>query len=213
MPTKKKKTVKKKAQPKDAGVRATEVVLDELVVTGENEKGETVTETITAPDGPPPATDTPAVTITTEPTEEPLSFTHDQLLQALYWIHDSMNRGMINFFVIGSTADAIKNDQKLSGDRIFLGVRRMEWENEPGDDGSPGVPSGGRRLVDSVVQYIEDEGSSVYYLSNSGVPVQVIVFEDEPTITSLDQKMYNRVFVKLPNPYGEFRETYQDFLY
>lgn len=136
-------------------------------------------------------------------------FTHDQLLQALYWVEDFMNRSLINFFVIGPTADSVKGQKHLTGDAIYIGVRRVEWESEPAsEEGHPGIPSGGRRLVDAVVPYAEDEGDIVYYYSSNDVPVILFVFEDEPTVTSLDQVNYEREFWKIPNPYQSFKEQY-----
>lgn len=136
-------------------------------------------------------------------------FTHDQLLQALYWVEDFMARSLINFFVIGPTADAVKGQQPLTGDAVFIGVRRLEWEGEPRiDEHTPAIPSGGRRIVDTLAPYAEDEGDIVYYYANNDVPVILFVLEDEPTITSLDQVQYHREFFKLPNPLRQFKEQY-----
>lgn len=148
-----------------------------------------------------------------EPVPFPTTFSHDELLQAAYWVEDFMSRSMLNFFAIGPTGEAMKANKKLFGEGVFFGVRRMEWESEPGDDGTPGIPSGGRRIVDVLAQYAQDEGEIVYYFAPNGVPVFLFVFEDEPTITSLDMVRYERATFKLPNPFAQFKETYEPLLW
>lgn len=120
---------------------------------------------------------------------------HEQLLKALYWVYDFMDRALINFFLVGKTAEAVLAKKDLFGDKITVGVRKLEWE------------SGARRIVDSFVTPIKEEKYTVEY-EYERIPVILYVLEDDATIQSTDQQMYKSEFFKLPNPYEEFRKVY-----
>lgn len=124
---------------------------------------------------------------------------HELLLKALYWVYDFMDRAMINFFLVGDTAQAVIDKKDLFGDKITVGVRKMEWE------------SGSRRIADSFATPVKDDGNIVYY-EFEGVPVVLYVLEDDATIQSPDQQMYKSEFFKLPNPYGKFLETFGEVI-
>lgn len=124
------------------------------------------------------------------------SQTHESLLKSLYWVYDFMDRALIDFFVVGKTADAVKNTKELYGDKLTVAVRKSAWE------------SGSRRIADSFATPLTETPEVVTY-EYEGVPITLYVLEDNDAISSLDQKIYHSEFFKLPNPYELFVEKYQ----
>lgn len=109
-----------------------------------------------------------------------------------------MDRALINFFVIGDTAKAVINNVDMYGDKVTVGVRRLEWE------------SGARNIADSFATPVSDEGNVVRYTAPNGVPIILYVLEDDPCINTPNQKIYHSEFIKFPNPYTRFMELYPE---
>lgn len=134
-------------------------------------------------------------------THEDKGFTHDQLLAALYWVFDVFDRANMTFFLTHSTAEAALKKRSLEGNKIEVGVRKLEWD------------SGARSLVDTYTQYesitTEDLGDEVRYIAPNGVSVVLKVYEDDPCISSPDTMVYENEHFKLPNPYSRFLEVYK----
>lgn len=120
---------------------------------------------------------------------------HVDLLKALYWVFDFMDRAMISVYLIGDTAQAVKAHKDLYGDKIQVAIRRLEWE------------SGARRIADAFATPKEDRGTEVEYDFN-GVPVILYVLEDSSTLTNFDTTIYNAEYFKLPNPYAQFEKEF-----
>ncbi len=123
------------------------------------------------------------------------SIPHEALLKTLYWVHDFMDRALINFYVVGDTAKAVRENTDLSGDRIQVAVRKNEWE------------SGARRIADAFATPLKDNIQSLEY-EYDGVPVILHVLEDSTTLTSFDTKIYRSEHFKLPNPYEQFEKEF-----
>lgn len=124
-------------------------------------------------------------------------YSHDQLLQALYWIFDAFERPAMPFFVIGDTAKSVLEHKELTGDKITVGVRDMIWL------------SGAKSIFDTYIQPKEVDGDKYTYIADNGVPVEVHVFKDDVCISSPDSKMYYNEVFQLPNPYSRFEEVYK----
>lgn len=124
-----------------------------------------------------------------------VSVTHDQLLSALYWVFDFMDRARINFYLVGSTAQDVRANKMLSGDRVQVAVRKNEWE------------SGARRIADAFAEPLNDWGQSVEYVYN-GVPVVVHVLKDSTTLSGFDTAIYEQEYFKFPNPYEQFAREF-----
>ena len=120
---------------------------------------------------------------------------HDQLLTALYWVWDFMERASINFYVVGATGEAVRAKKDLFGDRVMVAVRKNEWE------------SGARRIADAFAPPTDDSGSLVTYEYN-GVPVELYVLEDSPTLSSFDTTIYGSEYFKLPNSKEQFEKEF-----
>ena len=123
------------------------------------------------------------------------AISHDQLLSALYWVFDFMDRALINFYLVGDTARAVKARKDLFGDRLQVAVRKNEWE------------SGARRIADAFATPVKDYGQSLEYEYN-GVPIIVHVLEDSETLRAYDTMIYSAEYFKLPNSYEQFEKEF-----
>ncbi len=124
------------------------------------------------------------------------SFTHDQLLEALYWMHQIFERANMTLVLIKETGKAAQVDRELSGDGIYLAARALEWE------------SSSRGVIDAMAPYAEETDELVTYKANNGVPVYIRICQDDYCISSPDQKLYMHEYVKLPNPFDRFEEVF-----
>lgn len=126
-------------------------------------------------------------------------FSHDQLLAALYWIHDAMDRGSVNFCVIGKTADSIINNKDLYGDKVEIAVRKNEWN------------AGGKNIVDAFA-LPEIEGETEHGLmctyNHFGTPIELYILEDSATLTSPNQIIYHAEYFKFPNTLEQFEQEF-----
>ena len=122
-------------------------------------------------------------------------FAHDQLLQALYWAFDFMDRAMINFYLVGSTAESVKNQKDLFGDKINIAVRKNEWA------------SGAKNIADAFAVPLKEAPTKVEY-EYQGVPIILHVLEDNEMLTSADSILYASEVFRLPNPYDKFVEEF-----
>ena len=126
-------------------------------------------------------------------------FTSDQLMEALYYCWDFMERALINFYLVGNTAEACLTKHLLAGDKIMIAVRKNEWE------------SGARRIADAFALPSGVEltpHGEVYNYGLNGVPIYLHVLEDSVTMQQADTVMYQREFFKIPSPYPQFLKEY-----
>jgi hypothetical protein len=132
---------------------------------------------------------------TSSSTKKSEDFSHDQLLQALYWVHDLFDRANMPFFLVYNTAESVLQKKQLEGDSVQVGVRLLEWN------------SGAKTIIDTFAQPDMKESEEATYIYN-GVPVVVHVYTDDRCITSPDTVIYNAEYFKLPNPYRRFMEVF-----
>lgn len=119
-----------------------------------------------------------------------------KLLNALYWIMDVFERSNMPFFLIGSTAEQAINGSELTGDRVTIGLRQMEWNG------------GSQRILTTIAPPVSEDGDIIMF-EHEGVPVEMRLFEDSSYITGLDSIHYRYEYFKIPNPYKEFKEKYE----
>lgn len=129
-----------------------------------------------------------------------LCFSHEELLETLYFFFDAFERSSITFLVAYTTLDQILKDLPLIGDKIELVVRKLEWQ------------SGSKDLF---MTYLQDEGLHVTETEDqatcvfrNGVKVVIYLLDDSDTITSPDTILYKNEYFKFPNPYDKFLEIY-----
>lgn len=126
---------------------------------------------------------------------EKKTFSHEQMLEALYFVHDFMDRAMLTFCVVGSTADSIIKNKILDGSSIKVAVRKPEWD------------SGARVIADAFAMPIEDLGDIVTYEWN-GVPITLYILKDSETLQRPDTILYESEYFKFPNPFKTFKEEF-----
>jgi hypothetical protein len=126
---------------------------------------------------------------------EQIVFSHDQLLKALYYVFDFMDRAMINFYLVGSTGQSIKDHKDLFGSCILAAVRKNEWE------------SGAKRIADAFATPLRETNELVEYIYE-GVPIKLYVLPDSELLRSADTTIYASEYFKLPNPFEEFEKQF-----
>lgn len=134
------------------------------------------------------------IIVQTPTTPVVLDVSHEELLKALYWIWDAFDRAMMHMFVVGNTYHAIKEDRYLFGDRIDVGVRRLEWD------------SGARRIFEAFTMPPDEETSSFSLYIYNKIPVYVHIYDDDSSITTLNMKMYLGENFNFPTPYERFEK-------
>lgn len=123
----------------------------------------------------------------------------DKLLEALFFFWDGFERSSINFFLVKDTAKQIKADQPLSGDKLTIGIRHLEWV-------------GGQDRVFKAfieherIEHEEFEHGIIYKFKE--VPVYLYIYEDNPCITGLDIAFYRNDTFNVPTPFDTFCEKY-----
>lgn len=130
-----------------------------------------------------------------------LQFTHEQLLEALYWIFDVFENASIGFVLAYSTAESVLQGKQLEGNKIELGVRKAEWD------------SGSKALFDT---YMQDEliepiidGNKYTYITHNGVPIVIYILDEDESIMSPDTRRYENEYFKMPNPYSRFMDRFK----
>lgn len=128
---------------------------------------------------------------------------NEKLMEALFFFWDGFERATMNFFLVKDTAKQIIDNQPLSGDKITLGIRRMEW------NGGQERVFGGFIEYENIVQEKISDNHIVFTYKN--VPVHLYIYEDNPSIDALDIVFYNNETWNIPNPFKTFEEKY-DFI-
>lgn len=126
----------------------------------------------------------------------------NDLLQALYLIWEAAERGGLDIFLVGDTAQQVKADQELKGDRITVGARRNEWV------------SGMGRIAQMYLEHevgspTKSDKDGLVYTTRSGVPIHIKLFEENPYLSSFEVVFYRYETFNLPNPYTKFVAEYE----
>src|SRR5258708_960227 len=128
------------------------------------------------------------------------SLPHEQLLAALFFFWDGFERASMNFFLIRDTARQVMADTNLSGDKLTLGIRRMEWNG------------GQARVFQAFMEHEQikpiKKGEDYYLFDYKGVPVYLYVYDENPCLDALDIVFYNNETFNTPNPFDAFCEKY-----
>jgi len=124
------------------------------------------------------------------------SFSHEELVQALYYIDDVLSRGSIPYFVIKETADSVMSGKDLYGEAIHIGVRKTDWE------------SSAFNIINLVAEAVEMTSKLVEY-EYLGVPIYINIFnKNHPCIESTNPIPYAMEYFYTPNPYTQFQKLY-----
>lgn len=122
------------------------------------------------------------------------TFTHDELIQALYHIFDSMERAMVPFFLDGVTAESVLTNYDLTGDGVYVGIRDVDWK------------SSGFSIVELYSNAVDSNKKQITFMYGD-VPIYLNIYRQHPTIESFDVRNYCNEFWNLPNTYEQFLEV------
>lgn len=126
-----------------------------------------------------------------------VNFEADKLLKALYWLWDGFERSNVPFFLTGQTYEDVVNDRDLSGNRVTVGVRRVEWV------------SGGARVLRTFIGEPTSEDAVRACYRFEGVPIDIEIYDDHDCIIGTDSVSYRYEVFKVPNPYETFKKIYK----
>lgn len=123
---------------------------------------------------------------------------HDRLLEALFFFWDAFERSNINFFLIRDTAKQVMAGSSLSGDRLTLGLRKLEWIG------------GQERVFKAFMEYEKyppkNHGDNYMMFDYKGVPVYLYIYDENPALEALDVVFYQNDTFNIPNPMSVFEK-------
>ena len=122
------------------------------------------------------------------------SLSHDELLKGLYFVFDLFSRSNTPFFLLGDTAKAVIENKSLSGDKVEVGVRKVEYQDRP---------FGIMQAFHQAESFTDNE--ILYKIDNIPVVVKVIDSLD-PMFMATNTVMYQHEFFNIPNPFKEYWE-------
>lgn len=124
-------------------------------------------------------------------------YTTDQLESALIDVDDMLARAAVPYFIIGETAKQMVNREKLSGDGIYIGIRRNQL--------TPEVLSTINTHQPELKLTGKEEGFS-YLWQDTPVFVHYIEQENEYFVRP-DHVWHNAWEYSIPNPFKEYLKT------
>ena len=128
----------------------------------------------------------------------PTAFEHKELEQALFYIEDIMDRALCQFFVLGETAEQVRNDSLLNLDKIVVGIKKNEF-------------IGARSLLHIVLPDVEfNEDTKKLNLEFKGVPIEIRIIQKKwDFLKDLDRTFYGVTQFWLPNPFSKYWKVKQ----
>lgn len=128
----------------------------------------------------------------------------EKLLAALYHCWDGADRAALSLFLRGITAQQAIGGEELASPVLTLGFRKAEFI------------SGQGRVFKAFIEHenlsygeTEEDGQSFLKYNDNGVPVEVKLYDDNPTLINLNPITYKYETFNLPNPYKDFKEKYE----
>ncbi len=127
------------------------------------------------------------------------TFGNDQLMSALYGVFDLFSRSITPFFLLGDTAYACYHNKSLFGDHVEVGIRYLEYNER-----SLGIME--------AFKHAESMNEHEIRYDFDGIPVIVkVVHDDSPMFSSPGNKMFQREYFNLPNPFDEYWKLKDSF--
>ena len=126
----------------------------------------------------------------------PSSFTPEQLLEALYWMFDTMDRALITMCLVGTTADCVMKNIDLGGEGIQIAIRKLERD------------SGSWNIATTFAPPVQDMGDIVKFEHINGVPVTLYILKDSVTLLQPNVVLYRAEGFKIPSPYDQFLKEF-----
>lgn len=128
-----------------------------------------------------------------------INLPHEQLLKALFFFWDGFERSTMNFFLVKDTARQVIADDILTGDRLTLGIRKLEWNG------------GQQRIFKAFMEHeriLPTRVENGLLFNYFDTPVYLFIYEENPCLTALDIVFYENDTFNIPNPFSVFNEKY-----
>lgn len=135
--------------------------------------------------------------------QEPVLSSYD-LQKALYHCWDAADRGALQMFLRGETAAQALKREQLSSSKLYLGFRKREYVSGQGRIFTAFMEHEG-----IVLQKEERVDGDYLTYTYQGTPVEIKLYEDNPTIMNLDPIVYAYETFFVPSPYADFVAHYQ----
>jgi hypothetical protein len=126
-------------------------------------------------------------------------FTHEQLLDALFFFWDGFERSTMNFFLVKDTAHQVINNENLKGDKLTLGIRRVEWHG------------GQQRIFRAFMEHekmLPESMKNGLIFKYKNIPIELYVYDENPCLNALDIVFYHNDTFNTPNPFSIFERIY-----
>ena len=129
-------------------------------------------------------------------TEQSRSFSHEELLKALYHFEDLADSAFIGFFPRLITADCVKHQKQLEGDAVYLSVSIKDMRTRYVYE-----------VISAGIGKTQDEVQKDFEYLVGEVPVKVHVYTDNPDYYQYpDRVIYEYGDFLLPNPWSKYEE-------
>lgn len=128
-------------------------------------------------------------------------FSHEQLRDALFHIHDIMDRAQVPYLVLGSTArHMVENEEPLTGDtEVNVGAEKRFLTKEAMDTLRSFIPS------------LDVQKLQMTY-EHKGIPVIIeVIHGDYKVFKNPDTKFYYIENFRVPNPFYDYWKR-KDFM-
>lgn len=120
------------------------------------------------------------------------SFSHEQLLSALFGIQDIFERGRAQFFIAGPTLIRVINSLELEGDKITVGIKKAE------------LTAGATEVMKTAKTPDSWTDTEIVY-TFSDVPVHIRIYLDDiQELQNPETIVYAYEVFNIPNPYKTF---------
>lgn len=122
----------------------------------------------------------------------PIERESDELLEALYFIYDILDRAMIPFFLLRTTAEDVISDRELSGDHVDVGICEQHLNKY------------GMSVIKQLAPtLIKDK--NFFLLKHGEVPIRIqVVTSKSRMFLYPDVKFYKAEQFSVPNPFAKY---------
>ena len=123
------------------------------------------------------------------------SYSHDELLRALYMFDDMMDRAQIPYFLLEDTAEQVQKGQLLEGSALHVGVMKKD------------LTRFGLEVLD-LLKFEKSDNARTTVFEFNGVSVLMRKFKRaNSTFLNPDVVFYQHEFFRIPNPFDYYLKT------
>lgn len=142
----------------------------------------------------------PTPSLSTEPVEQPVTYSHDKLIDTLLYLHDIMARASVPFVLDGQTLVDVLDDIKLTTP-ITIAIRPTD------------LTEYGRKTLQmffDLHSFAVSKDSPYKYVIKTAykeVPITMRVYKDTKFIERPDSRFYEYEQFQIPNPVSIFLQN------